>query len=249
MRNATIFGSAAETYKKGRPGYPGALFDWIAEHAPGRDLVWDCGTGSGQAAHALAQRFERVHATDISAQQLAQAPELARVTYTVADARASGLADGSCDAVTVATALHWFADEEFWNEVVRVLKTDGLFAAWVYDLMAIEDAELSAFYYEPVKALIAPYWSEGNRVAMAGYDLAALGCPLEPVRTPYIPYREEWSLDRIIGMARSWSATIRLLAEDGDDELVALENKAKARFGNRAFAVALPLSFVAGRKS
>jgi hypothetical protein len=72
--------------------------------SPGRDLAWDCATGNGQAALALAAHFRHVHATDLSAEQLAQATPHARIDYRQAPAEASGLADRSCDLVTVAQA-------------------------------------------------------------------------------------------------------------------------------------------------
>ena len=73
MENSTSFGKQAAAYAKGRPGYPYALYRWIADNSPAHNLIWDIGTGSGQAAHALTHYFNRVHATDISAEQIAAA--------------------------------------------------------------------------------------------------------------------------------------------------------------------------------
>ena len=55
----------------------------------------------------LAKRFDRVVATDASAEQIAHATSHARVSYGVARADESGLNDASVDLVTVAQALHW----------------------------------------------------------------------------------------------------------------------------------------------
>jgi hypothetical protein len=54
------FSARAAGYARFRPTYPDALFDWLAGLAPSRALAWDAGTGNGQAARALASRFERV---------------------------------------------------------------------------------------------------------------------------------------------------------------------------------------------
>src|SRR5579864_4097159 len=102
------FSTQAASYAAFRPTYPRALFEFVAASATGHTLVWDCGTGSGQAALALAEDFERVIATDTSAKQLAQATPHPRIEYRVAPAEASGLSDHAADAVTVAQALHWF---------------------------------------------------------------------------------------------------------------------------------------------
>lgn len=44
------FRSVATQYAANRPGYPDALFDWVAAHSPGRALAWDCATGSDPVA-------------------------------------------------------------------------------------------------------------------------------------------------------------------------------------------------------
>ena len=49
------------------------LFTYLASLCPAHDLAWDCATGNGQAAVALAPHFEQVIATDASAQQIDQA--------------------------------------------------------------------------------------------------------------------------------------------------------------------------------
>jgi hypothetical protein len=101
-------GHAAE-YSRFRPTYPEALFSWLASVAPADAPVWDCATGNGQAAVALAAHYPQVWATDASAPQIASAQPHPRVTYRVADASASGLEEHSVGLVTVAQALHWFA--------------------------------------------------------------------------------------------------------------------------------------------
>lgn len=47
---AALFNKQAEKYAATRPSYPDELFDFIASKTPRHDLVWDVGTGSGQAA-------------------------------------------------------------------------------------------------------------------------------------------------------------------------------------------------------
>jgi hypothetical protein len=48
------FGSVAGAYAHYRPTYPAPLFAWLAAVAPARQRAWDCATGTGQAAVALA---------------------------------------------------------------------------------------------------------------------------------------------------------------------------------------------------
>jgi ubiquinone/menaquinone biosynthesis C-methylase UbiE len=98
----------AALYADCRPTYPAALAEALAEISPARELALDCGCGSGQLSVLLAEQFERVEATDASAQQIGQASVHPKVTYRVAPAEASGLDDASCDLVVAAQAAHWF---------------------------------------------------------------------------------------------------------------------------------------------
>ena len=104
MKNATSFGRQATTYAKGRPGYPSELYDWIAANSPDQRTVWDAGTGSGQAARDLAQRFGHVYATDISDAQIKAALPHDKITYKAAAAETSGLTENWAD-VSAAAAL------------------------------------------------------------------------------------------------------------------------------------------------
>src|SRR5262249_7162330 len=101
------FSGHAADYRAFRPDYPPELFAFLASVAPGRDLAWDCGTGSGQAAVGLAEHFAKVFATDASAEQLKNAQPHPRVEYAVAPAEKCPLGDHVVDLVTVAQALHW----------------------------------------------------------------------------------------------------------------------------------------------
>ncbi len=130
------FSKQAADYAKFRPHYPTALFDWLAQQAPGRELAWDAGTGSGQVAVELARLFEKVVATDPSARQIDNAEAHARVEYRVEPAERSSLEPASVDLVTVAQALHWFDFPAFYAEAERVLNPDyplgrEMMARWV----------------------------------------------------------------------------------------------------------------------
>ena len=119
---ADHFSQHASSYAESRPSYPRELARYLASVAPGRQLAWDCGTGSGQAAILLADEFERVVATDPSAAQLEHAVPHPRVEYRVGREAESGLADACCDLVTAAQAAHWFDLPAFYVEVARVTR-------------------------------------------------------------------------------------------------------------------------------
>src|SRR3982750_2565617 len=94
------FSGHATTYREARPQYPDALFDWLAREAPARDRVWGAGCGNGQASVALASRFARVHASDPSANQIANAEARPNIAYRVEPAEMCSLPSASADLVT-----------------------------------------------------------------------------------------------------------------------------------------------------
>lgn len=75
------FNQQSEQYSLCRPDYPDALFDYLATQVEADATVWDCGTGSGQAAKSLAMRFKKVIATDLNAGQLAAATPMKNIEY------------------------------------------------------------------------------------------------------------------------------------------------------------------------
>jgi SAM-dependent methyltransferase len=155
---------------------------------PARDLAWDCATGNGQAALALAEHFRQVHATDLSAEQLAQATPHPRIDYRQAPAEASGLADRSCDLVTVAQALHWFCNERFFAEVRRVLKPGGLFAAWTYTLLH-GDPALTEIVRDYSTNTVGAYWPPERRWVDLGYR--GMPFPCADIEVPEFEIRRD----------------------------------------------------------
>ncbi len=63
------FSDDAASYAAHRPTYPRELYAWLAGIVPEGIVAWDCATGNGQAAIALADHFEKVIATDASEAQ------------------------------------------------------------------------------------------------------------------------------------------------------------------------------------
>ena len=70
------FATEAARYAHLRPTYPEDLFAFLSTTVASREAAWDCATGNGQAATHLAGYFDRVIATDESAEMIAQAPEI-----------------------------------------------------------------------------------------------------------------------------------------------------------------------------
>ncbi len=246
MKNATSFGKQASTYAKGRPGYPAKLYKWISANSPGQSLVWDVGTGSGQAAQALTDHFEHVHATDVSPEQISAAVPHPKISYHAAPAQSSGLSDNAADTITVATAVHWFADRAFWDEVSRVGQPGALFCAWTYKL-PISTPEVHALFLDLIYDIIDPYWVAGNRICMAGYTAEALNCPLPIFSTPDFDAGGIWTAQQLVNFAESWSAHFRAREAGLQAELQDLATRFLGKFEGQDIVFSLPLSVLAAR--
>jgi len=131
------FSGHAAAYADARPGYPEALFAWLAKLTTEHESAWDCGTGNGQAALGLARHYRQVIATDPSREQIANAFPGERIDYRVAPAEAPELGAHSVDLVSVAQALHWFDRPKFYAQVKRVLKPGGAIAVWCYGVCTV----------------------------------------------------------------------------------------------------------------
>jgi SAM-dependent methyltransferase len=216
------FSPFAKEYAQSRPTYPAELFAHLASLIESHRLAWDCATGNGQAALDLARYFERVVATDVSAEQIRHAPPHPRVEYRVAPAESSGLDDRSVDLVTVAAAVHWFDPARFGAEVRRVARAGGVLAVWTYHVGQVEppfDRVFAGFYRD----VLAPYFRAGARLVDEAYQ--GLQLPGEPLAAPPFTMSAEWSLDRMLAFIRSWSGTQKYLEEKGKDptDLIAPE--------------------------
>ncbi|MEO0384616.1 MAG: class I SAM-dependent methyltransferase [Pseudomonadota bacterium] len=246
MENATTFGMQADVYASARPTYPDTLFDWIVAQAPSHDQAWDVGTGSGQAAQQLAGHFKHVHATDLDSAQIAQARQHPCITFQVAPCDASGLSDNSADAITVATALHWFDHGAFWPEVERVGRPGAIFCGWTYGGGQAEP-DVQAVLFDPIKEVLRPYWSEGNRLSWRGYTKDALNMPFDVIDMPAFACELNWRPRQIAAFIRSWSAHQKARLDGHAETLAALEQEALATLGDNSTRYVLPLKTIAGR--
>ena len=244
--SADHFTPVAGQYASFRPGYPDELFDWLAGIAPQRAMAWDCGAGSGQATVALAARFQHVLGTDISAAQLASAPALASVEYRVTPAEASGLPDRSTDLVTVAQALHWFDLSKFYAEVRRVLKPQGVIAAWGYNRLLIDQPEVQRSVDRFYEETIGSYWPPERVHVENGYR--DLPFPFACIAAPGFSLHKDWTCEHLLGYLRSWSAVGRFKAANGYDPVDALAGEIAAHWPEeKTMRVEWPLFMLAGR--
>jgi len=240
------FSAVAADYADARPEYPRELFAWIVSIAPARTLAWEAGCGSGQATRDLAAQFERVHATDPSAAQIAQARGPAHVRFAVEPGERCSLPDACVDAVCVAQALHWFDREAFFAECGRVLRPGGVLVAWGYQDIVVppelHDANAA------LQAAILPYWPPERALIDEAY--ASFEWPFAAIAAPAFELRAQWTLPRLLGYFSSYSASKRYRDDTGRDAVAAHADALAAAWGDpqQVRTVQWPLFVHARRK-
>lgn len=129
------FTEAADAYRLGRPGYPPATFDLLAERCglgPGTQVL-EVGPGSGQATEPMLDRGARVHAIELGAEFAADL----RTRFAGRDFRVdiaafedAPLPDGQYDLATAATSFHWVPTEAGHRRCAAALRSGGWLAHW-----------------------------------------------------------------------------------------------------------------------
>ncbi len=245
---ADHFSAASPDYARYRPDYPASLFAYLAGLAPARRAVWDCATGNGQAALGLAAHFDRVIATDASAEQLRSARPHPRVEYRAARAEDSGLEAESVELVTSAQAVHWFDRPRFWAEARRVLVPRGAIAVWCYDLLhagAGVDAVVGRLYTD----IVGPYWPPERALTEERYR--TIDFPFDEIEPPAFRMEKRWTLADFVGYLRTWSAAKRYREATGEDPIGRVEPDLARAWGppDLARTIAWDLALRVGRKT
>ena len=231
-----------------RPHYPAELFACLADLCRRHDLAWDCGCGTGQAAHGLSQHFKSVIATDASAAQIDKAVPADRVEYQVAPAEQSGLASASVDLVLVAQALHWFDFEAFYREVRRVCRADAVLAAVTYGLMRV-NPEIDQIIDHLYVDLLGGDWPAERQHVDNGYQ--SIPFPFPRLADQNITMSAEWDFDHCFGYLETWSAVQRYRQRTGHCPLAEVADPLLAAWGDREQVRQLswPISLLLGQVS
>ncbi|WP_299821772.1 class I SAM-dependent methyltransferase [uncultured Pontibacter sp.] len=216
------FSVQSASYAAFRPHYPQALYDFLFALPGAKQTAWDCGTGNGQVAAVLAEKYKHVYATDISEAQLQKATPKPNISYYKASAEASGLANQSIDLITVAQAIHWFDFDAFHQEVKRVAKTGTHLAIWGYGLISIskEINPAIAHFYQHVTG---PYWDPERSHLDEAYR--TIPFPYPEITCPDFEIKVTWNRQQLMGYLSSWSSVQHYIKKNGSSPLPKLESK------------------------
>ena len=222
------FSKRAQDYAQYRPGYPEALFEYLASLSPKKKIALDCATGNGQAAVGLAEHFKQVIATDPSRKQISHAVKHDHVNYCIALAERTPVLSKSMDLVTIAQALHWVDLPKFFKEVKRVLKPEGYVAVWCYNLLHVHP-RIDVILYRYYTEIVGPYWPPERKMTEDGYQ--SIEFPFEEAETPTVHMNAEWNLNDLTGYLRTWSSSQKYFEKNKKDPLKEINQELSQAWG------------------
>jgi ubiquinone/menaquinone biosynthesis C-methylase UbiE len=222
------FSDVAKDYAQYRPKYPQGLYNFLLKRIDENHLAWDIATGNGQVASELAQSFQKVCATDISARQLQEATTTPNIEYTQQAAEKTSFPNHSFDLITVAQAIHWFNVDEFYAEVKRTLKPNGILAVWGYGLIETSGSLnniLKEFY-----ASLKDYWDSERKHIDDHYS--KIPFPFKQISTPSFAIEVTWDYEHLLGYLSTWSALKQYVSKHHNDPIADVAASIQKHWGD-----------------
>jgi ubiquinone/menaquinone biosynthesis C-methylase UbiE len=238
MATKDNFSKQALAYAKFRPNYPDAMVAYIVSFVKSKQAALDVATGNGQVAQKLSAFFETVYATDISEEQLEKAPLSSNIIYKKEAAEQTGFADRQFDLITVAQAIHWFRFDDFYKEVHRILKPDGIFAVMGYGLFSTNpdtDQLLMEYYHN----IVGPYWDAERKYIDQKYE--TIPFPFDEIQTQKFSNQFVWTFEQLVGYLETWSATQHYKNTNGADPIDLIRDDLKFSWENNDKKVTFPM--------
>jgi hypothetical protein len=122
--------------------------------------------------------------------------------------------------VAVAQALHWLDVDAFFREAARVARPAGLVAVWSYGDVRVDEPEVDSLVRHFSRTIVGPYWPPQRRMVDEGYRSIVM--PFDEIDVPEFEMAERWTVERLLGYVRTWSATSRYREARNEDPTIEL---------------------------
>ena len=238
------FSVQAKAYAQFRPYYPQDMISYIISFVSNKEYALDVATGNGQVAAAIAPYFDKVYGTDISPKQLQNATPGPNLIYKECTAENTDFQNEQFDLITVAQAIHWFKFDEFYAEVRRILRPEGLFAVMGYGLFSTNpetDKILNNFYSN----IVGPYWDAERKYLDHNYT--TIPFPFKEVEAKNFTNNFTWTFEQLTGYLETWSATQHYIKQNGSNPIDIIHDELKQSWEANNKEVTFPLLLRLGK--
>jgi ubiquinone/menaquinone biosynthesis C-methylase UbiE len=236
--NVSIWSTNATGYDAYRPQAPAALVGILTQliQEPNPGLVVDIGCGTGLSTFLWAEHARQVIGVEPNDDMRQQAEarstglDAKNVQFRAGFSTQTGLPDSCADIVTCSQSLHWMEPDPTFAEVERILRPNGIFAAYDYDWPPTIHWEIEVAYNALLKEKIAKivdklgseegvqYWPKEQHLER----MRASGC-FRYVKELVIHNIEMGNAERFIGIVSS-NRVGRLLRQGVSEESIDFES-------------------------
>ncbi|GFY38922.1 methyltransferase [Trichonephila inaurata madagascariensis] len=219
----------AELYAKYRLNPPESFINSIVTYLKSKITIplkkaVDVGCGSGQSTVVLSPYFETVLGIDVSEAQIGCAKQmhtLSNVEFRVSKGETLPATSSTVDLVTFSQSLHWFNTCEIFPEVQRILKPNGVIAAYGYwiPIPKINDENkdkkidqlINQYLHEE---RLGSYWDKERYIVQEHYTNISL--PFKDKCRLSLVQKTKSSLADYMGYFSTWSSYQKLFKEDSE---------------------------------
>ncbi|KAH9507375.1 hypothetical protein Btru_057945 [Bulinus truncatus] len=197
----------AKNYANYRPEYPKKIYEEIMSYhnevsTNGHQLAVDVCCGTGLSTLPLVPLFDKVVGVDVSEDMMEYMPkDIPNLKALVCPAeKMTMIGSGTVDLVTIASGLHWTDIDKFLQEVKRILKPSGTFAAYTWQTERIENEaafEFSVKFVSKYKDFMT------SKIIMPYEKFQSVKFPFQDLRRFEMEIPGEWTIEQYKGYMRS----------------------------------------------
>jgi len=184
--------------------------NWLAGLSEDNQYCLECGAGQGEVAQYMTNHFGHAFAIDKDTRYLNAGVN--GVTVVCGKAEDLPFSDDMFDLVLAVQSLQYFNHDSFVDEVRRVLKSGGIFAALGWGKMELPDNIVPR--YQATFDALDPYWESGREWVVSGY--MGLEFDGKEVLWPSTSRTQHLTANQIDLTIAGWTAMRRAIEADAD---------------------------------
>jgi len=261
----SIWSAASEVlkYNSIRPDHPVQIVDNVIKFLRQKfngdfKKAVDVGCGTGMSTKNLFGKFEQVLGVDLSEAMVEEARQCfsqysANVTFEAARAEAIPVPDNSTQLILVGRAIHYFDQKTFFEEVDRILVTNGVVAYYSVHFPTViipENDEASKavndIFWDYLDNKLSPFWPhnqfDNTKIGSRNrrdYYVNGIVCPFKETEVDEtISYEREMTLAELARELDTYGGAVRHRDIEGntaaDDMIAEFKRRALNALGSTA---------------